>query len=76
VAGLAATKNLIEQGFDVTAFDKNNQLGGLWNFKKDPSQTTVLRCEYSRDDGFQPLTTATHSNGSKEIASGILKSSN
>ena len=36
VAGLAATKNLVEQGFDVTAFDKNNQVGGLWEFKEDP----------------------------------------
>lgn len=43
VAGLAATKNLVEQGFDVTAFDKNSQIGGLWEFKEDPKQTTVLK---------------------------------
>jgi dimethylaniline monooxygenase (N-oxide forming) len=42
-AGLTATKNLVEQGFDVTAFDRNDEVGGLWTFKDDPTQTTVLR---------------------------------
>ena len=67
VAGLAATKNLDEQGFDVTAFDKNNQVGGLWEFKEDPKQTTVLKSMPGTRCPSLALTAATLSNGSKQV---------
>jgi hypothetical protein len=43
VAGLTALKNLLEQGFDVTGFEKNDYVGGLWQYNEDPNQTTVLK---------------------------------
>jgi len=39
--GLTAVKNLAEQGFEVTAFEKNDHLGGLWKAGA-PQHTTVL----------------------------------
>lgn len=40
-AGLVALKNLKEEGFDVTGFDRNAYIGGLWKFSED-DQTSVL----------------------------------
>ncbi|CAI4215535.1 unnamed protein product [Parascedosporium putredinis] len=39
--GLVATKNLVEEGFDVTAFDRNPYIGGLWRYTTD-NRTSVL----------------------------------
>ena len=41
-AGLAATKNLVEEGFEVTTFERNAYLGGLWRPTSDESQISVL----------------------------------
>lgn len=30
--GLVTIKNLLEQGFDVTGFDKNDYVGGIWHY--------------------------------------------
>lgn len=30
--GLVAVKNLLEQGFNVTGFDKNDFIGGIWHY--------------------------------------------
>ena len=43
LSGLAALRNLLEQGFDVTAYERNVDLGGLWRWRDDKSQTTVLK---------------------------------
>jgi dimethylaniline monooxygenase (N-oxide forming) len=40
-AGLVALKNLKEQGFDVTGFDRNDYIGGLWKYAED-DRTSVL----------------------------------
>jgi dimethylaniline monooxygenase (N-oxide forming) len=40
-AGLVALKNLKEQGFDVTGFERNNYIGGLWKYAED-DRTSVL----------------------------------
>lgn len=32
-AGLVAAKVLLTDGFDVTVFDKNTTLGGIWSFE-------------------------------------------
>ncbi|KAH7086264.1 dimethylaniline monooxygenase 2 [Paraphoma chrysanthemicola] len=40
-AGLVALKNLKEEGFDVTGFERNSYIGGLWKYSED-DQTSVL----------------------------------
>ena len=45
VAGLGAVKNLIEQGFDVTAFEQTDHIGGLWTWDPSPTITTTLKSE-------------------------------
>lgn len=39
--GLVATKNLLEEGFEVTTFERNDYIGGLWRHTKDTTQTSV-----------------------------------
>jgi dimethylaniline monooxygenase (N-oxide forming) len=34
-SGLVALKNLKEQGFDVTGFERNSYIGGLWKYSED-----------------------------------------
>lgn len=41
--GLVATKNFTEEGFDVTTFERNDYVGGLWHHTEDPAQTSVHR---------------------------------
>jgi dimethylaniline monooxygenase (N-oxide forming) len=41
VLGLVALKNLLEEGFDATAFDKNDYVGGLWRFTDDAETTSA-----------------------------------
>lgn len=33
--GLVTIKNLLEEGFDVTGFDKNEYIGGLWHYSAE-----------------------------------------
>lgn len=40
-AGLVALKNLLEEGFEATAFDKNSYVGGLWHYTTQ-DKTSVL----------------------------------
>lgn len=42
VLGLLALKNLLEQGLDVTAFERNDYVGGNWHASQDPDQTSAL----------------------------------
>jgi dimethylaniline monooxygenase (N-oxide forming) len=49
--GLVAMKNLIEQGLEVQAFEKNEYVGGIWHVSQDPSQTSALletRAQFSK----------------------------
>jgi dimethylaniline monooxygenase (N-oxide forming) len=32
--GLVAMKNMIEEGFNVTGFDRNPYVGGLWQYNE------------------------------------------
>lgn len=43
--GLVTVKNLLEEGFDVTGFDRNNYIGGLWHFTNDEDTLSVLECK-------------------------------
>tara|TARA_R110002003_G_scaffold54_9_gene4742 strand:- start:8109 stop:8342 length:234 start_codon:yes stop_codon:yes gene_type:complete len=40
-AGLVALKNLKEEGFNVTGFERNSYIGGLWKYSEN-DQTSVL----------------------------------
>ncbi len=54
VSGLTALKNFLEQGFDAVAFERNEYVGGLWQYNPDPKQTTVLKGRFkfrTRSDG-------------------------
>jgi dimethylaniline monooxygenase (N-oxide forming) len=39
--GLVTVKNLLEQGFHVTGFDKNDYVGGLWHYAADHHITAL-----------------------------------
>ncbi|XWW94188.1 hypothetical protein V2A60_002130 [Cordyceps javanica] len=39
--GLVTVKNLVEEGFDVTGFESNDYIGGVWHYTED-NQTSVL----------------------------------
>ncbi|KAK4508346.1 hypothetical protein PRZ48_002084 [Zasmidium cellare] len=41
-SGLVATKCFVEEGYDVTTFERNDHVGGLWHYTTDPTQTTAL----------------------------------
>ncbi|KAM0323264.1 hypothetical protein ACHAQA_008855 [Verticillium albo-atrum] len=45
VLGLVAAKNLVEEGFEVTGFERNTYVGGLWHYT-DEDQTSVLPSEF------------------------------
>ncbi|MCJ1355306.1 MAG: hypothetical protein MMC33_005297 [Icmadophila ericetorum] len=40
--GLAAVKNLRDEGFDVTCFEKRNTIGGLWASARETDITSTL----------------------------------
>ncbi|KAI1422623.1 FAD/NAD(P)-binding domain-containing protein [Xylaria sp. FL1777] len=42
-AGLTALKTLREEGFNVVAFERRNEVGGLWAFSNDASYTSALK---------------------------------
>lgn len=44
--GLVALKNLREEGFEVTAFEKGPTIGGLWKFNPDPNITSALPSKF------------------------------
>ncbi|KAK4686591.1 dimethylaniline monooxygenase (N-oxide forming) / hypotaurine monooxygenase, partial [Tremellales sp. Uapishka_1] len=41
--GLAALKNLLEQGFDAVGLERNDYIGGIWQFNEDTNRTSVLK---------------------------------
>lgn len=47
--GLVAVKNLLEEGFDVTGFDRNDYVGGLWRYTED-ARTSVLKSMQWKDE--------------------------
>jgi cation diffusion facilitator CzcD-associated flavoprotein CzcO len=40
--GIVAVKNLVEEGFDVTGFERNPYVGGLWHYTDDKDTLSVL----------------------------------
>ncbi|KAJ9614092.1 hypothetical protein H2200_002228 [Cladophialophora chaetospira] len=62
--GLVTVKNLLEQGFDVTGFDRNDYVGGIWHYSAEHHisalPTTVVNVSRERasftDFAFAPGT--------------------
>ncbi|KAF3918752.1 hypothetical protein ABW21_db0200991 [Orbilia brochopaga] len=42
-AGVAALKNLREQGFEAVGFERNDYVGGLWQYTPNENVTSVLQ---------------------------------
>jgi dimethylaniline monooxygenase (N-oxide forming) len=40
---MAALKELRELGFNVTLFERRNDVGGIWTWTEDRSMTTALK---------------------------------
>lgn len=47
VSGLCTIKNLLEEGFDCTAFDSRPSVGGIWRFTGSETDISVLRTTVS-----------------------------
>lgn len=43
--GLVTLKNLLEEGFDATGFERKSYVGGLWKYTLDET-TSVLPCTF------------------------------
>lgn len=41
-SGITALKNLVDQGLDVVAFDRNQEVGGNWIYSEDESHSSVF----------------------------------
>ncbi|MEP0710411.1 MAG: NAD(P)-binding domain-containing protein, partial [Algoriphagus sp.] len=41
-SGITALKNLIDQGFNVVAFDRNSEVGGNWIYSEKESHSSVF----------------------------------
>lgn len=42
--GIVTVKNLLEEGFEVTGFEKSSYYGGLWHFTEDKDTLSILEC--------------------------------
>ncbi|KAK9366663.1 flavin monooxygenase-like protein [Lipomyces kononenkoae] len=51
--GLATLKNLVEEDFDVTAFDKRQSIGGVWDFSENTNYTSTLPSTISNVSKFK-----------------------
>ncbi|KAL3485874.1 flavin-binding monooxygenase-like-domain-containing protein [Aspergillus germanicus] len=61
-SGLVTMKNLTEEGFDVTGFERSSSIGGVWSYEDTPTKTTVLRSRIS-----SARVTAASSNNVRQI---------
>lgn len=50
--GVIAAKNLAEEGFEVTVFERVEGVGGLWRQTTDPQQTSVIASTYTNTSKF------------------------
>lgn len=50
--GVVATKNLAEEGFQVTAFERAAGVGGLWRASANTTHTSVLPNTYTNTSKF------------------------
>jgi dimethylaniline monooxygenase (N-oxide forming) len=47
LAGLAALKEFSGAGFDVTVFEKRDQIAGIWAYSDDPTVRSVAKTTLS-----------------------------
>lgn len=52
VTGLATLKNLLEEGFDVTAFESRDTIGGIWKYT-DKEDLSILESTISNKSRFK-----------------------
>ncbi|KND92990.1 Dimethylaniline monooxygenase [N-oxide-forming] 3 [Tolypocladium ophioglossoides CBS 100239] len=45
--GIVGVKNLLEEGFDVTGFERSGYFGGLWHFTEDENTLSVLESGFT-----------------------------
>lgn len=48
-AGLVCLKVLVENGFDVTAFEQSNNVGGVWNYAESTAMYDSLRTNLPKE---------------------------
>jgi dimethylaniline monooxygenase (N-oxide forming) len=44
--GVVTVKNLVEEGFNVTGFERSGYVGGLWHYTDDETTLSVLEGMY------------------------------
>ncbi|KAL4962595.1 flavin-binding monooxygenase-like-domain-containing protein [Aspergillus stella-maris] len=52
-SGLVTMKNLAEEGFDVTGFERSDSIGGVWGYEDTPTKTTVLKSTYANGSKYK-----------------------
>jgi dimethylaniline monooxygenase (N-oxide forming) len=53
VTGLVTLKNLLEEGFDATAFESRDTIGGLWKYTTEREIVSVLETTVSNKSRFK-----------------------
>ncbi|RDW64519.1 flavin-containing monooxygenase [Aspergillus mulundensis] len=46
-------KNLAEEGFDVTGFERSSSIGGVWSYEDTPTKTTALKSTYANGSKYK-----------------------
>ncbi|KAJ5363607.1 uncharacterized protein N7496_009320 [Penicillium cataractarum] len=52
-SGLVTLKNLAEEGFDVTGFERSTSIGGVWNYDESTTRTTALKSTYANGSKYR-----------------------
>jgi dimethylaniline monooxygenase (N-oxide forming) len=53
VTGLVTLKNLLEEDFNTTAFERRDTIGGLWKYTSDREVVSVLETTVSNKSRFK-----------------------
>ena len=67
-AGLVAARELRSEGHDVTVFEQDSKLGGVWNYSEDV-ETDLLGLDPSRERIHSSLYSTVRTNLPREIMS-------
>jgi NADPH-dependent glutamate synthase beta subunit-like oxidoreductase len=63
-SGLAVLKELREEGFTVTAFERRDIVGGVWAYSDNPEITSTLPCETDsaivQENSYQEIVTVSN----------------
>ena len=64
ISGLAAIKEFVTAGFEVTGFEKNESVAGLWAYSDDPKQRSVAWHTMINSSKYMVLTELNSTNAS------------